>query len=71
SEELTIEDVDILYETWLWRGKRGETVVFNSADVDGLTDESILGLVSRVSRVKDDAKVSFKGSFAEYRLVIF
>lgn len=51
-----IEGIDARYESWVWEGILGETVVFHNEAVAHMSDEELESLVERTMIIKDHRK---------------
>ena len=45
--EMKIEGYDVVYEKWFWEGIRAESYIFCNEDIEGLSEEDVLGLVGK------------------------
>ena len=69
--EVKFGDYDILYEKWLWDGITAESIVFDSKDVEGLSDDEIIEDAKSSPLVESDSDVTIKRSDAGYTFVNF
>ena len=69
--EVKFGEYDILYEKWLWDGITAESIVFDSKDVEGLSDDEIIEDAKSSPLVESDSDVTIKRSDAGYTFVNF
>ena len=71
SLEAQFGDYEILYQKWSWEGVTAESLIFDSRDVAGLTDEELIAEVKTSPLLKEDSQITLKRGASGFVFVNF
>lgn len=71
SLEAQFGDYEILYQKWSWEGVTAESLIFDSRDVAGLTDEELIAEVKTSPLLKEESQVTLKRGDSGFVFVNF
>jgi hypothetical protein len=58
QHEAKLADYDILHQMWSWDGVTAESIIFDSKDVSGLSDNELEGEVRKSPILKNDSSIT-------------
>jgi len=58
EQEMKLSEYDVLFQKWIWDGIYGQSIIFESKDVDKLSDDEIKELVKESPIVKEESDVT-------------
>jgi hypothetical protein len=71
EQEASLSGRDVLYQKWIWDGIEGESIIFLSSDVSGLSDDELRAEVRSSPLVEKGSQLTVKRSETAYAFVNF
>ena len=71
EQEMKLSEYDVLFQKWIWDGIYGQSIIFESKDVDKLSDDEIKELVKESPIVKEESDVTLMRHEAGFTFVNF
>jgi len=71
SEACNLEDLEVLYQAWIWEGIKAESLIFLEDDLHGMENDSLEKLARQSPIIKPDSSVTFTRNSHGYAFVNF
>jgi len=71
QQEANLGTYRVLYQKWYWDGITAESIIFDSQDVENLTDDEILAEVKTSPLLTKDSKTTLSRSKSGFTFVNF
>ena len=73
EKETTVGKLEALYQVWSWDGVRAESLVFQNADVESLSDDDVQSIVEEHLKdlIQEDAGMTISRSDSGFTFVNF